>query len=290
MWKPNKRLAAQGFPDLKYLPKERCGWDCSLASLAFGARRAILDGPPDLSAWAARHGLPASARYQELGEHARVLWHGTSRERADKIAEHGLFHKRGLWATLNPFISHGFCRGRSERFGTEGAVVCIVLDRSQLERGRDFDVEGKGDIFRFMHGLPPDVVEYVLVHDAVRFLGDHAADEPPPWRAAPFKRRAGQWVPVQKPPVRYSDDASYSSVREFAGLCLCSLLAELGDATALEAFSTLYALASPWDALAHDEVFDLIDEMCTPHQRRSKWHTFRAREQATEEGTWQTTP
>ena len=115
-WKANKRVA-RDFPDLLYLPKERCGWDCTLASLAYGVRRSILNASPDLGAWAARHGLPASARYQELGDDARVLWHGTSRERAEKIAEHGLFHKQGLWTTLNPFVSHGFCRGRSERFG-----------------------------------------------------------------------------------------------------------------------------------------------------------------------------
>lgn len=276
-WKRNKRAAVRALHDLRYLPKGRCAWDSTLACLAFAARRAIEDGPPDLSAWAARHGLPASQRTQDLGEHARVLWHGTSRMRAEKIAEHGLFHKRGLWATLNPNIAHGFCRGRSERFGTEGAVVCIVLDRSELVRDLDFDVEGKGDIFRFHHGLAPDVVEYVLVHEEIRFLGQHRASQPAPWPAARFKKRAGKWVPLQKTPVRYSASASYSSVADFARLCLGRLLAELAEITALEAFSTLYACVEPWDALAHDDVFALIEESCTPHRRRGKLHTFRTR-------------
>ncbi|MDP7281169.1 MAG: hypothetical protein QGG39_14975, partial [Candidatus Poribacteria bacterium] len=62
--------------------------------------------------WAARHNCPASARYDELGDDTIVLWHGTSSTRAEKIAEFGLFHKRGLWTTLNPQIAHGYTRGR----------------------------------------------------------------------------------------------------------------------------------------------------------------------------------
>ena len=277
-WKPNRKIVAEGFPDLKYLPKARCEWDWTLASLAFGLRRAIVDGPPDLSAWAARHGLPASARYQELGDAARVLWHGTSRERAEKIAEHGLFHKRGLWTTLNPFVSHGFCRGRSERFGTGGAVLCLVIDRSAVERGSDFDVEGRGDIFRFTHGLPPDVVEYVLVHEEARFMGERA-DEPQPWRRGDFTKRSGTWEPKQKAPVRLSETASYASLGEFCALTLDRLLAELETVTALEVFSTLYALVEPWDAVEHDAVFALLDKRCAPHRRSVHWRTFRARDQ-----------
>ena len=276
-WKKNRKLAAKGLRDLQYLPKQRCGWDCTLASLAYGVRRVILGASPDLGAWAVRHGLPASARYQDMGPDARVLWHGTSRVRAEKIAEHGLFHKRGLWTTLDPSIAHGFCRSRSDRFGAEGAVVCLVLDRGELDRGRDFDVEGKGDIFRFHHGLPPDLVEYVLVNDEIRFMGHRRARRPAPWRAAAFKKRSGEWVPVQKAPVRYSEAASYSSVRDFAQICIERLMAELGEVTALEVFSTLYASISPWDALAHEGIFGLIEEKCVPHRRTSKCQTFRAR-------------
>ena len=86
-------------------------------------------------------------------------------------------------------------------------------------------VEGKGDIFRFHHGLAPDVVEYVLVHEEIRFLGQQQASQPAPWPAARFKKRAGKWVPLQKTPVRYSASASYSSVADFARLCLGRLLA-----------------------------------------------------------------
>ena len=85
-------MISEGLHDLQYLPRQRCGWDCTLASLAYAARTVIEGARPDLAAWAARHGVSASARYRELESDALVLWHGTSRERAGKIAEHGLFH------------------------------------------------------------------------------------------------------------------------------------------------------------------------------------------------------
>jgi len=273
-WSKNKRLVADGFADLEYLPKGRTEWDFTLASLAYGVRRDIARRPPDLNAWAARHGIPASARYQELGASALVLWHGTSRPRAEKIAEHGLFRKKGVWATLNPRISHGYCRSRSEPLEATGAVVCLVFDRRELAEGRDYDVEGKGDVFRFHHCLPPDVVEYALVSDAIRFTGVRAASDPRPWRRAEFRRRSGQWVPVQRAPVRYSETASYSSVAEFAGLCLSRLLEELGPLTALEAFSSLHALIEPTDALEHDAVFDLLETTCIARGRPGGWQTL----------------
>jgi len=112
-WKTNRKLVAEGFPDLKYFPKERAGWDATLSCLAYGVRMDIERAIPDLGAWAARHCLPVSGRYAEFGGDALVLWHGTSHERAEEIAEHGLFHKRGLWAAKHPAIPHGFCRTRS---------------------------------------------------------------------------------------------------------------------------------------------------------------------------------
>jgi hypothetical protein len=127
-----------------------------------------------------------------------------------------------------------------------------------------------------MHGLPPDVIEYVLVQEEIRFLGERAA-EPQPRRRAPFAKREGEWVPQQQPPVRYDGGRSYASLREFCEHCLDDLLADLGPLTALEAFSTLYALIEPWDALEHDAVFDLLAERCVPHRRAARWRTFRAR-------------
>ncbi len=275
-WKKNRKLASQGFGDLQYLPKERCGWDCTLASLAYGVRRQVDRRPPDLNAWAARHGLPASARYEQVGPNALVLWHGTSKERAERIADHGLFHKRGLWTTLDPMVSHGYCRSRSERFGTEGAVVCLVLGRDEVVEGQDYDLEGNGSILRFHQGLPPDVVEYVLLHEETRFIGRQRTRRPAPWPGAKFKRRSGAWVPVQKTPVRYSDNASYASLEDFAAICLGRLLSELGEVVAVEVFSLLYAAITPWDALTHEDVLGLIEQMCVPVRRSGKWQTLRA--------------
>jgi hypothetical protein len=276
-WQRNKRLMAEGFRDLQYLPRDRCGWDMTLASLAFNARLTVERRPPDLAAWAARHGLPASGRYVALGPDALVLWHGTSRPRAEKIAEHGFFHKGGLWTAVDPFISHSFCRTRSDRFATEGAVVCAVVDRRTIVEGRDFSVENAGEIMRFHHGLPPDLVEYVLLHREVRFTGRDAARRPSPWPGAKFRKEHGRWVPVQKTPVRYSDSAAYSTLEEFARLSLDRLLAALGEVTALEVFSALYAAVRPWDALAHDDVLALIEDRCTEGRKRGKFQTFRAR-------------
>jgi len=276
-WKANKKLVSQGLGDLEYLPRERCGWDNTLACLAFGMRMDIERRAPDLNAWAARHGVPPSAKYRDLGRDALVLWHGTSRERAGKIARHGLFHKRGLWTAIHPGIPHSFCRGRSERFATEGAVVCILLDRRELSEGRNFEVQGKGDnVIRFHHGLPADVVEYVLLREQIRFTGKHRARHPAPWPAPKFKKRSGAWVPIQKAPARYSHSASYSSAQQFAAICVDRLLEELVEVTALEIFSCVYAAATPWDALSHQEILDAIGEKCAPFRRRGKHKTFHA--------------
>jgi hypothetical protein len=261
-WKPNRKLVSRGFKDLEYLPKERCGWDCTLASLSYGVRIDVERRLPDLSAWAERHGMPASARHQDLGSDALILWHGTSRERADKIAEHGLFHKRGLWTTSDPKIAHSYCRSRSERFATEGAVVCLVLGRGDVVEGRDYALEHNGNILRFHQGLPPDVVEYVLVHEEIRFIGQARARRRSPWPSAKFKKRSGSWVPVQKTPVRYSDAAGYCTAQEFAEICVDRLLSELSEVTALDVFSTLYTRIAPCDAHTHHDVFDVIDRRC----------------------------
>jgi hypothetical protein len=276
-WKKRKKPFVKDFPDVAYLPPERTGWDFTLAALAYGARREIECGKPDLGRWAARHGLPPSARASDLGEDAAILWHGTSRARADKIAEHGLFSKGGLWTTSDPRIAHAFTRGRSERFAAEGAMVCLVMDRRVYAAERDFVVEGGGDVFRFHKGLPADVVEYVLVHGEGRFLGPGPASAPAPWPSGKFKKRGGEWVPLQKPPARYSDAASYSTAAEFAGLCLRRLLDELGEVAAVEVFSALYSLIEPWEALTHEDVFDLIEEHCERGRRRGKIQALRPR-------------
>ena len=277
-WKKNRKLLAEGYRDLAYLPRGRSAWDATLSSLAYGVRMELDKRPPDLSAWAARHGLPASALYEELGPRAFVLWHGTSRPRAERIREHGLFHKRGLWTTSNPLISHSYCRWRSERFGTEGAVVCVVLDPVRYAAGRDYEIEGRGDVLRFMHGLPPDAVAYVLTHDGIEFTAPARAKGRPAWPCGAFRHADGHWAPVQKTPVRFSDAQGYSSLAEFTTLCLERLFDELGEVTALEVFSTLYALVRPREALRQAQVFALLESLCVPSRRRGKIPSFARRQ------------
>ena len=272
-WRKNRRLAAGGLKDLEYVPADRHAWDCTLAALAFGVRREIERRPPDLNAWAVRHGAPASARYEAIGRDAWVLWHGTTRPRAERIVEHGLFHFKGLWTTFQPRIAHGFCRGRSDRYGPPGAMVCLVLDRGELTEGHDFDIEGAGDVVRFHGRLGPEVVEYVLFSDEVRFTREERARSPQPWRTGRFKRQSGVWAPVQQPPVRYSETEAYSSVGEFVQLTALRLFADLGAVAAIELFSTLYALMRPWDALAHEDVMAILGEQC--ESRRQPHLVFR---------------
>jgi hypothetical protein len=273
-WRKNRRLADGGLKDLEYVPRDRHGWDCTLACLAYGARREIERRAPNLNAWATRHGAPPSARYEAIGPTAWVLWHGTTRERAERITEHGLFHFKGLWTTFEPRIAHGFCRGRSDRFATQGAMVCLALDGGELVEGRDYDIEGAGNVVRFHGRIGPEVVEYVLLHDEVRFTGQERASGPPPWRSARLKRQGVGWTPVQQRPVRYSDNEAYSSVEEFVELTSRRLFGELGPVAAIELYSTLYALIQPWDALSHEDVLSLLETRCSL-LRRGPHQTFR---------------
>jgi hypothetical protein len=277
-WKVNKKLVDEGYVDLKYLPKERCGWDMTLATLVYGIRMELENRSPDLNVWAASHGVSPSRRYVELGSDALVLWHGTSRERAEKIETHGLFRKRGLWTALNPQIAHSFCRARSGRFGTEGAVVCILLDRNTVKEGHDYSVEGRGDILRFHHRLPPDVVEYVLYHSKIEFTGELRASHPKPWGCARFKKREGKWIPLSTPPVHFSEGKYYSTLREWLELTVRRVFEEFGEVAALEVFSRVYSNVKPWEAVSHEEIFESLRQLSEGHRIRQGLRLWGVRE------------
>jgi len=213
-----------------------------------------------------------------MGEGAVVLWHGTSRERAGNIAEHGLFHKGGVWTARHPSMAHQFCRARAGEAEGEGAMVCLVLDRGELVGGRDFHIEsgeGLNQVVVFHGKLSADVVEYILLKDSMRFSGvERTKDRPRP--SARFKKAHGEWVPVQKAPVRFSDEESYSTVGEFAALCLKALLRELGAVAPIEIFAGIYSLIEPWEVLGHEDILDLIDRNCREARKRGKFTTYRA--------------
>ena len=99
---------------------------------------------------------------------------------------------------------------------------------------------------------------------------------PAPWPGARFKRSGGKWRTAQKPPVRYAPGSGYSTPREFAALCVERLLAGLGDVTALEVFSSVYAAARPRDVVTHAELLEILEERCAPARSRGKWRLFRA--------------
>lgn len=261
-WQKDDRLARKGFRDLAYLPKGKTAWNATLSAIAYSARRHVA-GPAsaDLNLWAAMHGLPASGRYEALGERGLVLWHGTTARRAGKIRRHGLAHKRGVWAATDPRIAHGYTRGRSRAFQGGSAMVVVLIDKFDwATRGQREHAE----IARFHESIPPECIEYILWSDRVEFCGDRPADRPRPWGAARFKRLRGRWVPRSQPPVRFDADGAYSGVDEWLDLSARRILHTLGTVAAVEVFSSLYATVDPWEALEHRRVFDVLERLCGP--------------------------
>jgi len=274
-WRRNRRLVRSGFKDLEYLPRSRTGWNATLAAHAYSARRQIA-GTVDLNLWAAMHGCPASARYNELSEDALVLWHGTSAARAERIAQFGLFHKGGLWTTLEPRIAHGYTRWRAHDYGAGSATVVLLLDRREIKPGINCEQEGP-EVFRFHSGLPPENIEYMLWDDRIEFSGKQKAELPKPWGMARFKKKEGRWVPRSRPPVRFDDEHTYSDVEEWLHLSIGRILATLGSASAIEVFSSLYSTILPWDALEHEEILRALERLCDVSRRRRGVKQFQAR-------------
>jgi hypothetical protein len=265
-WHKDRKLARHGYPDLAYLPRGRCAWNATLAAYAFSVRRRVAArarsrqaGLADLNLWAAMHACPPSARYLQYGEDGLVLWHGTSAARAERIREHGLFHKRGVWSATDPRIAHGYARGRSRLYGAGSAMVCLLIRRSEWEGRATVEHD---DILRFHEHVPPECVEYVLWRDRIEFVGERRAARPKPWGAARFKRSGGRWVPRSRPPVRLDRDHAYRSLEEWLELSVRRIVRVLGRAAAVEVFSSLYATIDPWDALEHRQVLAALERLC----------------------------
>lgn len=260
-WQKNRKMLKRGYPDLGFLPRSRAGWNATLAALSF-SQRLKREGRADLNQWATMHGCPASARYTELGESALVLWHGTSDERAQRIREVGLFHKRGLWTASDPRIAHGFTRWRSKQYGVGSATVVLVFDESEIEEGVHYSREGDV-VYRFHSGVGNRHIQYILWGDRLEFRGEERAPHPSPWGRARFKRREGRWVPLSHPPVRLDDDTEYGDFDEWLTRSVTRILRRLGEATALEVFSSLYATLDPWRALEHEVILSRLEELGT---------------------------
>ena len=144
-----------------------------------------------------------------------------------------------------------------------------MLDRGEVTEGQDYDV--MRDVVRFHRGLPPEVVEYVLVREEIRFTGSVRSSSPQPWPRARFKHSSGVWRPVQTVPVRFSDSHSFSTLDEFVSLCVSRILSEPSNVTPLEVFSVLHSLVQPRDCLKHGDVINLLDSMAPKRRRVGKW-------------------
>jgi len=270
LWTKDRKLARGGHRDLEYLPKRQTDWNATLAALAYSARRLAYDvglgPPPDLNLWAAMHGLPGSGRYEDLGRDALVLWHGTSAVRAAKIHDHGLMCKRGVWASTEPRIAHGYTRSRSQAFQAGSAMIVLVMSREQWD-GRATCTE---KIAQFHTNIPADCVEYILWPERIEFLGAMKARSPRRWGTARFTKRSGRWEPASQPPVRLDAARTYRTLNEWLELSVHRVLTTLGQAAAIEVFSSLYATLDPWDALTHQQVFDAIERVAAGECIRSR--------------------
>ncbi len=267
-WRPNRRMLRDGWADLKWLPRDRAGWNMTLAAWAYAMRRQLAERA-DLNLWAQLHGCPASARYARLGDDALVLWHGTSAPRAEKIRQVGLFPKKGIWATAEPTLAHSFARNRAGRFAAGSATVVLVFDRENI--GPDFEIAREKNTLRFRRPVGPEFIEYILWDDSIEFVGAHRSRRPKAWGVGRFKRVRGRWVPRSRPPVRFDGDQTYESLAEWLDLSVRRILTTLGEATAVEVFSSLYATIDPTDALRHDEILDTLDRLCRrPRSRKQR--------------------
>jgi len=263
-WRKNRKLERAGFEDLVYLPRSYAGWNATLAACAYSARRRA-EGSADLSLWAVMHGCAASARYEELGDDALVLWHGTSAARAEKIREVGLIHKRGVWTTEDPNTAHGYTRGRSMQYQAGSAMVVLVMSRREWEGLAER--EGNSDVLRFRTNIPRECLEYVLWDDHIEFVGPQRAKQPRPWGVARFKRQEGKWVPRAQPPVRLDEEHSYADFEGWLRLSFERIFRTLDTAAAIEVFASLYSTLDPWHALEHKRVLAALEEWCDPPKR-----------------------
>jgi len=261
-WRKNRKLVREGFKGLGYLPKRRAGWNATLCAMAYSARRRLA-GSADLNLWAAMHGVPPSGRYDQFGDEALTLWHCTSAVRAEKIREHGLIHKRGVWAATDPSIAHGYTRGRSRAFGAGSAMVVFVVSGDRWE---DKATAVGPTIAMFHQNIPPECIQYILWSDRIEFVGGEKARTPTRWGAAWFKKQGRRWVPRSRPPVRFDRGRSYSDLDEWLDLSIRRILETLGEAAAVEVFSSLYATVDPWAALEHRQVFAALERLCE-HKR-----------------------
>ena len=73
-------------------------------------------------------------------------------------------------------------------------------------------------------------------------------------------------MPRSRPPVRFDRGRSYSELDEWLDLSIRRILETLGEAAAVEVFSSLYATVDPWEALAHRQVFAALERLCE-HKR-----------------------
>jgi len=140
-------------------------------------------------------------------------------------------------------------------------MVVLLISRDAWQDRAEAE---SADIVRFHESVPRECVEYILWDDRIEFLGSAGAVRPKPWGTARFKKREGQWIPRSRAPVRFDAQHSYVDFDDWLKLGIRRILGVLGAATAIEVFSSLYAMIDPWDALDHERVLDALEDLCGP--------------------------
>ena len=64
--------------------------------------------------------------------------------------------------------------------------------------------------------------------------------------------------------MRFDGGDSYETLDEWLDLSVRRIFAALGEAAAMEVFSSLYATIEPAEALSHGAVFDALERLCRP--------------------------
>jgi hypothetical protein len=147
------------------------------------------------------------------------------------------------------------------------------LDDREVKSGVHYD-RPSPEIFRFYSALPSECIEYALVDEGIKFLGERKVKHPRPWGVARFKKRGGGWVPRSRPPVRFDDQNAYASLEEWLLLSITRILSALGSACAIEVFSSLYATIDPWEALEHRSILRVLEQLSVVSGRRQGMRLF----------------
>ena len=151
-------------------------------------------------------------------------------------------------------------------------MFALVLTQKELEE-RFYFSQGTQEV-RLYARVSPDYIEYILWSDRLQFAGSTKVTHPRPWPRFRFKKQGGEWIPLTRTPVRFDAEQAFSTKQEWLEMSIRRILGELGPATPIELFSSLYSTMEPWDALQHDEIFAALERLCDQPTQKCNMKLF----------------